>query len=65
MNINPIDDKWLDALKRYLGDGSKKGIVPFYRNPDGSIDANKTLDGVMGMYNIKPKENADVDLGRK
>lgn len=38
--VNEVDDKWLKALEPYLGGG----IVPYFRSPDGSIDAEKTLE---------------------
>lgn len=34
------DDKWINALRPYLGGG----VVPTYKNPDGSVDAEKTID---------------------
>jgi hypothetical protein len=50
---NPIDQRWLDALRRFMGDGL--GPVPFYRLPDGDIDAQKTVEAAFGLYGIKPK----------
>lgn len=34
------DRKWIDALKPYLGGG----IVPVYTNPDGTVNAARTID---------------------
>jgi hypothetical protein len=50
--MNEIDAKWISALKRYWGEG--KGPVPFYRLPDGSVDAVQTLDRLLQAYGWKP-----------
>ncbi len=48
-----MDDKWIDALRRFMGNG--KGYVPVWKNADGSIDANATLEAAFGMYGILPR----------
>jgi len=40
---NKIDDKWMDAIAPYWGGG----IVPNWKLPDGSVDAQKTVDWMM------------------
>lgn len=50
---NPIDYKWINALRRFIGNG--RGPVPIWRNEDGTIDADKTLENIFAMYNIKPR----------
>lgn len=49
------DLKWINSLRRYIGDG-KTSPVPTFRSKDGTIDADKTLDNIFGMFNIKPIE---------
>lgn len=51
--MDPIDNKWLNALRRFMGNGW--GPVPYYRALDGSVDADKTVEAAFGLYNIKPK----------
>lgn len=52
------DKAWIDALRRYLGDGTEHVPVPFYTNPDGTVDTIKTVDRFMTFWNINPaKEN--------
>jgi hypothetical protein len=53
LNLNPIDKAWIDALRRFMGDGH--GPVPFYSNPDGSVNAEKTVEAAFSLYGIKPK----------
>lgn len=38
-----MDEKWIAALKSYWGGG----IVPFWKLPDGTVDAAKTIDHMM------------------
>lgn len=47
--VPSTDRKWLDALKPYFGGG----IIPLYRGEDGSVDAVKTVDGLMGLKGWK------------
>lgn len=51
--LNDRDRAWVDAIKRYLGDGH--GPVPVYRNQDGTVNAVATIDSLMRMYDIKSK----------
>jgi hypothetical protein len=53
MKLNSMDEKWIAALRRFVGDGT--GPVPMWLNPDGSVNAEKTVDRAFEMYNIKPK----------
>lgn len=51
--MNPIDHKWIAALKPYWGGGT----VPFWAQKDGSVDAAKTIDWMMearGQHKIGP-----------
>jgi hypothetical protein len=41
--ISINDQKWINALKPFWGGGT----VPFWRDEDGSIDAQKTIDWLM------------------
>jgi hypothetical protein len=50
--MDAIDQKWIDALRRFMGDGT--GPVPTWQLPDGSIDAHRTIECVFGMYSIHP-----------
>jgi hypothetical protein len=52
MRFNIIDQGWVDALRRFMGDG--KGPVPVWKNPDGTVNAQKTVECAFGLYNIKP-----------
>lgn len=47
-----IDKKWLAALKPYLGGG----IVPFYRLPDNTINAEATINNFCMLHDIKKQE---------
>jgi hypothetical protein len=47
------DQNWIDALRRFMGDG--RGPVPFYKNTDGTVNAEKTVEHAFGLYNIKPR----------
>jgi hypothetical protein len=51
--MEDVDKKWVDALRRFIGNGT--GYVPTYRLEDGSVDANKTLEAVFGLFDIKPR----------
>ena len=42
---NAVDQKWIDALRPWWGGGT----VPFWRLPDGSIDATKTVEWLMTL----------------
>lgn len=44
-----MDEKWLDALRAYWGGG----IVPTFKNGDGSIDAQRTVDTLMRAVGAK------------
>lgn len=58
------DLKWLNSLKRYIGDGSQTGTIPYFRLTDGTVDVDKTLDTILAMFGIKPvseRTNAVVD----
>ena len=57
--LNDRDRAWVDAMRRYMGDGT--GCVPIYRNPDGTVNANATIDRLMQMYDIKPKIPAPLE----
>jgi len=37
---NPTDRKWMDALRNYLADG----IMPYYEEPGGAVDAERTIE---------------------
>jgi len=45
------DRKWVDALKPYIGGG----IVPFYTLPDGSVDAQKTIDSFCMLNDVNKR----------
>lgn len=47
--VPSTDRKWLNALKPYVGGG----IVPLYRSADGTVDAVKTIDGLMQLKGCK------------
>lgn len=53
--LNECDRKWIDAIRRYWGDGSAMVPVPTWKLPDGSVDAVQTLDWLMHAYKIAPK----------
>ena len=46
--MNEIDQKWLDALKPYLGGG----IVPIFFSGVGEIDAEKTIEHMCMLHGI-------------
>ena len=54
---NETDKKWINALRRFMGDGS--GPAPIWKLPDGSINAERTVEAAFGLYNIKPVEKSD------
>ena len=54
VTTNPIDQGWIDALRRFMGDGH--GLVPVYYKSNGSVDAEKTVEAAFMLYGIKPKE---------
>lgn len=45
----PTDQKWLDALQPYLGGG----VVPFFKNFDGTVNAQATIDNFCSLYDIQ------------
>lgn len=61
--MNPIDQKWIDALKAYWGGG----IVPYWNIENGSVDAARTIDWMMrarGEKKIGPNgESLDWPAG--
>jgi len=46
---NETDKKWIEAIRPYWG----SGMVPYWVNGDGSIDAQKTVDWLMRLRNQK------------
>lgn len=44
-------------LRRFMGDGH--GMVPIWKLPDGSINAERTVEAAFGLYNITPVEKSD------
>lgn len=56
--LSDIDVGWINALKPYLGGG----IVPIYRKPDGSIDAEKTMDQFCSLYGLKKLDSNGVPI---
>jgi hypothetical protein len=63
--MNPIDQKWIDALSSYWG----AGTVPYWNqengpNDAGSVDAGKTIDWMMkarGQKKLDPKTGAEIE----
>jgi hypothetical protein len=64
MRIIDKDDKWLDAIR----DISKNQIVPFYKDSNGEINAEKTLQSFIdrmiaaSQINEKYIENTNLIL---
>lgn len=52
MHENPTDQGWIDALRRFIGEG--QGMVPVWHNADGTVNAERTVEGAFGEYGIKP-----------
>ena len=50
LNLNEIDRKWVDALKPYYGGGT----VPLYHNPDGTVDASRTIQRFAESHDVQP-----------
>lgn len=51
--ISDTDAGWINALKPYLGGG----IVPIYRKPDGSINAEATMDQFCRLHGLKKMDS--------
>lgn len=58
MKLNDRDQAWIDAMRRYLGDGSEHTSFPVYFNNvprcEPRLDVRRTLDRFMEMFGIKP-----------
>jgi hypothetical protein len=54
VQLNSRDQAWIDALRRFMGDG-ETSPVPMFMNGDGTVNAEKTVEKAFGLYNIKPK----------
>jgi len=50
--IEKTDEKWVNALRQYLGDGT--GLIPVFES-EGEINAEKTMEFFMGYWGIKKK----------
>jgi hypothetical protein len=46
--MNITDEKWIDALGPYLGGGN----VPYFTSPDGSVDAEKTMENFAKLHSF-------------
>lgn len=46
--VNEMDRRWIDALSRYVGNG----ILPFYMDDLGVVDADATVDRFCEMHGI-------------
>lgn len=48
---SPDDEKWLQALRdTYEVEGA---LLPYFSNPDGSVNAVETLQGFCNLQGIK------------
>jgi hypothetical protein len=51
--LNARDQAWVNALRLFMGDGT--GKVAVYMQPDGNVDAQKTITKAFSLYGISPK----------
>lgn len=57
--LNARDQAWIEALRPYLGGG----IVPIFRNDDGTVNAAKTIGQfckLKGAHKLDPRTGAEL-----
>ena len=46
--MQDVDQKWVDALRPYWGGG----IVPLFKNADGTVNAERTMEHFARMHRV-------------